>query len=50
MDVDELKARLGDFEGMHSSFEEVFSRLYEPEEEPTEVVRKLHSLSAKSLS
>lgn len=50
MDVEELKARLGDFEGgIHSSFEDAFSRLYEPEEELAEVVRELHSLSSKKL-
>jgi hypothetical protein len=49
MDVEELKARLGDFEGMHSSFEEAFSRLYEPGEDIATVVRRLHSLSSKKL-
>ncbi|WP_209475572.1 hypothetical protein [Thermococcus stetteri] len=49
MDVEELKARLDDFEGLHSSFEEVFSRLYEPSGELSNVVRDLHSLSSKKL-
>lgn len=47
MDVDELKVRFGDFEGMYLFFEEVFLWFYELEEEFMEVVRKFYFLLVK---